>query len=84
MQCLTALRWLRRFAVHTDLAQLPNSLEARDRRALVHGLTNLARHLAVGPKIIESGQGVWVTDSDGKTYLEGMSGLWCISLGYGQ
>ena len=70
--------------MHTDLAQLPNSLEARDRRALVHGLTNLARHLAVGPKIIESGQGVWVTDSDGKTYLEGMSGLWCISLGYGQ
>ena len=83
MQCLTALRWLKRFAVHTDLTQLPNSLAARDRRALVHGLTNLARHLTVGPKIIESGQGVWVTDSDGKTYLEGISGLWRISLGYG-
>ena len=64
--------------------QAPNSLEARDRRALVHGLTNLSLHLEVGPKIIESGQGVWVTDGDGKTYLEGMSGLWCISLGYGQ
>lgn len=64
--------------------QAPNSLEARDRRALVHGLTNLSRHLDVGPKIIESGKGVWVTDGDGKTYLEGMSGLWCISLGYGQ
>jgi 4-aminobutyrate--pyruvate transaminase len=84
MQCSTALPSLKRFAVHTDPAQLPNSLEARDRRALVHGLTNLARHLTVGPKIIESGQGVWVTDSDGKTYIEGMSGLWCISLGYGQ
>jgi len=68
----------------TDLPPLPNSLEARDRRSLVHGLTNLARHLEVGPKIIESGQGVWVTDGDGRTYLEGMSGLWCISLGYGQ
>lgn len=83
-QCSTALPSLKRFAVHTDPAQLPNSLEARDRRALVHGLTNLARHLTVGPKIIENGQGVWVTDSDGKTYIEGMSGLWCISLGYGQ
>lgn len=70
--------------VSTDLPQLPNSLEARDQRSLVHGLTNLARHLEIGPKVIESGQGVWVTDSDGKEYLEGMSGLWCISLGYGQ
>jgi 4-aminobutyrate--pyruvate transaminase len=70
--------------VNTDLPQLPNSLEARDRRSLVHGLTNLARHLEVGPRVIDSGQGVWVTDSDGKKYLEGMSGLWCISLGYGQ
>lgn len=68
----------------TDLTPLPNSLEARDRRSLVHGLTNLARHLEVGPKVIESGQGVWVTDGDGRSYLEGMSGLWCISLGYGQ
>lgn len=64
--------------------QLPNSLEARDRRSLVHGLTNLARHLTIGPKIIESGHGVWVTDSDGNAFIEGMSGLWCISLGYGQ
>jgi 4-aminobutyrate--pyruvate transaminase len=70
--------------VNTDLPQLPNSLESRDRRSLVHGLTNLARHLEIGPKVIESGQGVWVTDSDGKQYIEGMSGLWCISLGYGQ
>jgi 4-aminobutyrate---pyruvate transaminase len=70
--------------VNTDLPQLPNSLEARDRRSLVHGLTNLARHLEIGPKVIESGDGAWVTDSDGKQYLEGMSGLWCISLGYGQ
>lgn len=68
----------------TDLPPLPNSLEARDRRALVHGLTDLARHLEIGPKVIDSGQGVWVTDSEGKQYLEGMSGLWCISLGYGQ
>ncbi|ROU02754.1 aminotransferase [Histidinibacterium lentulum] len=68
----------------TDLPSLPNSLEARDRRSLVHGLTDLARHLEIGPKIIESGRGVWVSDGEGRTYLEGMSGLWCISLGYGQ
>lgn len=70
--------------MQTDLPPLPNSLEARDRRSLVHGLTNLARHLEIGPKVIESGEGVWVTDGEGRRYIEGMSGLWCISLGYGQ
>src|ERR1044072_8102874 len=37
-----------------------------------------------GPMIIDHGRGVWVTDVDGKEYIEAMSGLWCISLGYGQ
>jgi 4-aminobutyrate--pyruvate transaminase len=84
LQLYTAFQWLKRCAVPKNLTQLPNSLDARDRRGLVHGLTNLSRHLTVGPKIIESGKGVWVTDGDGKTYLEGMSGLWCVSLGFGQ
>lgn len=30
-----------------------------------------------------SGQGVYVYDSEGKPYLDGMAGLWCTSLGYG-
>lgn len=32
---------------------------------------------------IERGEGVYVYDSDGKQYLEGLAGLWCTSLGYG-
>jgi len=32
---------------------------------------------------IARGQGVYVFDDQGKRYLEGMSGLWCASLGYG-
>jgi len=63
---------------------LPNSLEARDKRSVIHGLTNLRRHLDRGPLVIESGKGVWVRDVDGTEYIEGMSGLWCVSLGYGQ
>src|SRR5512142_2342429 len=61
-----------------------DSLEARDRRAVIHGLTNLALHLERGPVVIDRGEGVWVTDTQGRRYLEGMSGLWCVSLGYGQ
>jgi 4-aminobutyrate---pyruvate transaminase len=70
---------------HIDpLSDRPNSIEARDRRSLVHGLTNLKVHLERGPLVMESGQGVWVRDVHGKDYIEGMSGLWCVSLGYGQ
>ncbi len=63
---------------------MPNSPEARDKAYLVHGLTNLRQHCDRGPLIIESGRGVWVRDSQGREFLEGMSGLWCVSLGYGE
>ena len=33
--------------------------------------------------IIERGEGVYVYDNNVKQYLEGMSGLWCTALGYG-
>ena len=29
------------------------------------------------------GEGPYIYDDTGKQYLEGMSGLWCTSLGYG-
>lgn len=65
-------------------AARPNSPEARDKAYVVHGLTNLRQHLDRDPLVIEGGHGVWVRDSHGREYLEGMSGLWCISLGFGQ
>ena len=63
---------------------LTNSLEALDTASVIHPLTNLKTHLEKGPVIIDKGEGVWVTDIYGKKYIEGMSGLWCLSLGYGQ
>lgn len=67
-----------------DSAPRPNSPEARDAAALIHPLTNLKVHLEKGPVVIAEGHGVWVRDIHGKDYIEGMSGLWCLSLGYGQ
>jgi 4-aminobutyrate--pyruvate transaminase len=34
--------------------------------------------------VLESAEGVYITDNQGKQYLEGMSGLWCTAIGYGQ
>jgi 4-aminobutyrate--pyruvate transaminase len=60
------------------------SLEARDLQHLLHPTTNLKLHHEVGPTIHDRAQGVYMWDSHGKQYIEGMAGLWCTSLGYGE
>src|SRR5829696_4923228 len=60
-----------------------SNLAVRDIETLVHPYTNLATLRESGPLILERGQGVWVYDTDGKGYIEGMAGLWCTALGHG-
>ena len=64
------------------MAPLSN-LAVRDIETVAHPYTNLAALRETGPLVIERGQGVFVYDSDGKAYIEGMAGLWCTALGYG-
>ena len=61
-----------------------NSLASRDIASLVHPYTHLRQHLTNGPLVIVRGDGVRVYDEDGKEYIEGMSGLWCASLGFSE
>jgi 4-aminobutyrate--pyruvate transaminase len=58
------------------------NLAVRDIETLIHPYTNLATHREVGPLVLERGKGVFVYDTTGKDYIEGMAGLWCTSLGY--
>jgi 4-aminobutyrate--pyruvate transaminase len=62
----------------------PDSLEAKDLKHLLHPTTNLQQHHQVGPRIHSRAKGVYLWDSQGKQYLEGMAGLWCTALGYGE
>jgi 4-aminobutyrate---pyruvate transaminase len=64
------------------MAPLSN-LAARDVETLVHPYINLASFRKTGPLIIERAHGIYVYDSEGKPYIEGMAGLWCTALGYG-
>jgi 4-aminobutyrate--pyruvate transaminase len=59
------------------------NLQTRDVETLIHPYTNLATLRETGPLVLERGKGVWVYDTEGKPYIEGMAGLWCTSLGYG-
>jgi 4-aminobutyrate--pyruvate transaminase len=60
-----------------------NLLRANDLDALVHPATNFVAHQENGPLIMDSAKGIYITDVNGKQYIEGMAGLWCTALGYG-
>lgn len=72
-----------RFPVSTAHTAMLSNLQARDVETLIHPYTNLATFRETGPLILERGKGVHLYDVEGKPYLEGMAGLWCTSLGYG-
>src|ERR1700754_368411 len=61
----------------------PSNLATRHIEPLVHPYTNLATFRDSGPLIIERGQGVYVYDTAGRGYIDGMAGLWCTALGWG-
>lgn len=60
-----------------------SNIQARDVEALLHPYTPIHRLRETGPLMIERGKGVFVYDTRGKEYIEGMSGLWCAGLGFG-
>lgn len=56
----------------------------RDIATTIHPYTNLKLHETEGPLVITEGDGVFVRDESGKSYLEGLAGLWCASLGFSE
>ncbi|TKT81172.1 aminotransferase [Aquamicrobium sp. LC103] len=60
-----------------------SNLQARDVASVLHPYTPLHKLETMGPLVIERGEGVYVYDTQGKAYIEGMSGLWCAGLGFG-
>ena len=65
------------------MAAVVNSPNARDIASVIHPYNNLVKHEEVGPLIITEGKGVFVRDLEGNDYLEGLAGLWCTALGFG-
>lgn len=60
------------------------SLIEADRDHLIHPVTSWTGHEARGVTVLRSGKGAFLTDMDGRTLLDGFSGLWCVNVGYGQ
>lgn len=63
------------------MSNYTDSLAKKDIAYNLHPYTNLATHEDRGPLVITRGEGIYVWDSDGNRYIEGLAGLWCVSLG---
>src|SRR6476659_3472971 len=60
-----------------------SNMAVRDIETVIHPYTNLARHRDVGPLILNEAKGVYVYDDRGRKDIEGLAGLCCTALGYG-
>jgi putrescine aminotransferase len=55
-----------------------------DARHYLHPFTDFRALAAEGSRIITRAEGVYLYDSEGRQILDGMSGLWCVNIGYGR
>ncbi len=55
----------------------------QDRAHFVHPWTHFDSFKRDGSLVIEGGQGSHVVDAQGRRYLDGIGGLWCMTLGHG-
>ncbi|MGM4908913.1 aspartate aminotransferase family protein [Rhizobium sp. 768_B6_N1_8] len=61
-----------------------SNLAAIDAAHHLHPFSDMKKLNADGTRIIQRGEGVHIFDANGKKYLDGFAGLWCVNIGYGR
>lgn len=63
------------------------NIAERDRSSVLHPFTHL-KEFATGkigdPTIVTGGKGIRIKDSEGRSYIDGFAGLYCVNIGYGR
>ena len=60
------------------------SLQQKDAKHHIHPFSDLQyQNNPSATRMISRAEGVYIYDNDGKKILDGMSGLWCVNMGYG-
>ncbi len=67
-----------------SLSSEKTNLEKMDAESLWHPLAQHKPFSQKPPKCMTRGVGCHVTDSHGVEYFDGISGLWCVNVGYGR
>ncbi|PWR22461.1 aspartate aminotransferase family protein [Zavarzinia aquatilis] len=68
----------------TPVRNSTKALQAADARHHLHPFTDHAGLAAKGARVITRAEGVRLWDSEGRSMIDGMSGLWCVNVGYGR
>ena len=55
----------------------------KDRDHYIHPWSDFSVFHEEGSLVVAEADGVHVYDSDGKQYIDGIGGLWCVNIGYG-
>ena len=63
---------------------MDSSAAKLDQLNVFHPYTVLEDHERAGSHMIVKGSGVRVEDAAGRSYIDGMAGLWCVNVGYGR
>jgi len=58
------------------------SLWQKDRDHNIHPWTDFSTFKEEGSMVMANSEGAYVSDSDGKRYIDGIGGLWCNNIGY--
>lgn len=62
-----------------------NELFELDKKHFIHPTTSIMEQQEKGPKlIVEKGEGIYLTDTEGKVYIDAMSSLWNVNIGHGR
>lgn len=59
-----------------------DELRELDRRHQIHPFTHHRDMHGSGTHLIQSGEGCYVIDEEGRRLLDGLAGLWCVNVGY--
>jgi 4-aminobutyrate--pyruvate transaminase len=59
-----------------------SKMAERDLEAVFHPMTQISVLNETGAMMIVRGEGIYVYDENDNQYIDGLSGLWCTSLGY--
>jgi len=60
------------------------AIQAMDSAHFLHPFTDFQDLNTRGARVITHAEGVYIWDSEGHKILDGMSGLWCVNVGYGR
>ena len=68
------------------MTDMTNELTAWDRDHFFHPSTHMAAHARgdTPTRVVTGGEGVYITDRDGRRSLDAFAGLYCVNVGYGR